>query len=94
MATAHAADPQSAFDKATGILEQSIATGQIRAAALCARVGDQRIERAFGTARLDSFIPARVNLQPIAIAAVMKLYEEQAFSLDDSRGEVLARVQR
>lgn len=79
-ATATGAD---AFAQAADVLEQSIRSGQIKAATLISRLGGKVNQQAFGEAKLDSpFLLGSIS-KPICITGLMTLYDQRAFSLDD-----------
>ncbi len=54
MSSLRATEPAIAFDNALNILDDAVTAGQIKAASIIVRHGDQRFERALGTAKLDS----------------------------------------
>ena len=76
-------EPDSAYEKATKILGDSVDSGLIKAATIVVRRGHERYQRAFGTASLDSSFLLGSITKPIALAAVMRLFEQGKFSLDD-----------
>lgn len=89
MSNLRSAEPIEAFENAGKILEQSIQSGQIQAATMIARKGDQRFERAWGSASIDSSFLLGSITKPMALAAVMHLFEENKFSLDEPASKYL-----
>ncbi|MCA9010320.1 MAG: beta-lactamase family protein, partial [Planctomycetaceae bacterium] len=65
-------------------MSQSVASGQVRAAALFVQSGATRLSRAFGDAKTPdaSFLLGSIS-KPIAMAALMTLYDKGEFKLDD-----------
>ncbi len=76
-------DMKLAFDKAAKILSDAVSSGQIKAASMVVRQGSDRAEQAFGTANMNSAFLLGSITKPIALAAVMHLYEQKKFSLDE-----------
>jgi CubicO group peptidase (beta-lactamase class C family) len=72
------------MDAAANILAESVASGQVTAAALFVRQGDAEHVRSFGEATsTDSiFLLASIS-KPITIAAVMTLFDQRLFELED-----------
>jgi CubicO group peptidase (beta-lactamase class C family) len=69
---------------AADLLSQAVDSGQLAAASLYAQEADKVFARAFGAATSvdDIFLLASIS-KTIAAAAVMKLYDEGKFKLDD-----------
>ena len=67
------------------ILDQAVADGQVHAASLFVRQGSDEFTRAFGAAKSvdEIFLLASIS-KPISIAAVMTLYDQGEFDLEDS----------
>lgn len=75
--------PSDRLEEAAQILKQSVDSGLVRSAVIVARIGQQTLQRAFGQATLDSpFLLGSIS-KPISIAALMTLYDDRAFDLDD-----------
>lgn len=72
------------FEDASRILEQATASGQVRAASLHVRDGDTAGSRYFGEAKSieAAFLLGSIS-KPIAMTALMTLYDEGLFQLDD-----------
>jgi CubicO group peptidase (beta-lactamase class C family) len=72
------------FDAAAEVLAKAAADGQVRAAALCVRHGQEVFSRAFGAAKTEDapFLLASVT-KTLTAAAVMTLYDRSKFRLDD-----------
>ena len=83
MSNLRSAEPIEAFENAGKILEQAVQAGQIQAATMVARKGNRRFEHAWGTASIDSSFLLGSITKPMALAAVMHLFEENKFSLDE-----------
>ncbi len=77
------ADSMLRLEAAAEILQRSVKEGQIRAAVIVARVGENRIERAYGSAGLESAFLLGSISKPICIAALMTLFDQGAFHLTD-----------
>ena len=74
----------AAFEEASRVLSQAAASGQVRAAALYVRDRERRRSQAFGAA-VDAnaaFLLGSIS-KPIAITALMTLYDERLFDIDD-----------
>ena len=83
MSRLSAAEPAAQLEEAAQVLDQSVQSGLVRAAVIVARIGQQRLERAFGAANVgSSFLLGSIS-KPIAITALMTLYDQRAFQLDD-----------
>ncbi len=76
MKSGFAMDSTTALQRACDVLEQSVASGQVRAACIVARVGTETKSQAFGTATINSSFLLGSISKPMAIAAVMKLVEQ------------------
>jgi len=76
---------QGKLDEAAEVLAAAATSKQIRAASLYVSQGDMVFARSFGEAKSidDIFLLASIS-KTISAAAVMKLHEEEKFSLDDS----------
>ncbi len=76
---------QGKLDEAAEVLAGAATSKQIRAASLYVRQGDMVFARSFGEAKSidDIFLLASIS-KTISAAAVMKLHEEEKFTLDDS----------
>ncbi len=79
-----AAVQNRSFDEAATVLEQCVAGGQVRSASLFVQTGEMQIARTFGAAKTTSaaFLLGSIS-KPIAIAALMTLYDKGLFRLDD-----------
>ena len=79
-----AALDQHRFETAADVLSQATGTGQLHAASLLVRHGQQQFDRSFGQCKSqdDMFLIASIS-KPMAIAAVMTLYTAKEFALDD-----------
>jgi len=84
-----AAMRQANLDDAAEVLEQAVASGQVRAASLYVQHGDGtsdagQLSRSFGEAKATdaAFLLGSIS-KPIAIAALMTLYDKGMFDLDD-----------
>ena len=72
------------FDEASNILATSTASGHVRAAVIYARLGKSIFHRAFGEAKSvdSSFLLGSIS-KPIAVAALMTLFDQGKFKLTD-----------
>jgi CubicO group peptidase (beta-lactamase class C family) len=72
------------FDAAADVLTRVTDAGQVEAAAMYVRHGESVLSRSFGAApREDAiFLLASIS-KPMSVAAVMTLYEQKRFQLDD-----------
>jgi len=70
--------------EADAVLAAAVASGQVRSAVLYARIGKQIHHRAFGDSESvnASFLLGSIT-KPIAVAAVMTLFDQGKFGLDD-----------
>lgn len=101
MSPVFAAVRDERFDKAVGILGQSVASGQVRAASIYVKSGEMQMSRSFGEATTPAaaFLLGSIS-KPIAMTALMTLYDKGKFGLDDLartyipefQGEARARV--
>ncbi|MCA9069628.1 MAG: beta-lactamase family protein [Planctomycetaceae bacterium] len=78
-----AAVDKANWDKAKQILSQATASGQITAASLLIQHKRTTITQAFGTASVDDMFLLGSISKPISIAALMTLYDQKKFQLDD-----------
>ncbi len=79
-----AAEDADRLEAAAEVLAQAVASGQVRAATILVRSGSRTLARAFGEAEIDSPFLLGSITKPIAIAALMTLYDQhQAFGLQD-----------
>ncbi len=79
-----AAVRQDKLDAAAAVLASATADGQVDAAALYVRHSDSEFARSFGAAKSvdDIFLLASIS-KPISVAALMTLYDQGKFGLDD-----------
>jgi len=77
------ADGKDRLAAAAEILERSVKGGQVRAAVIVARVGENRIERAYGSAELASAFLLGSISKPICMTALMSLFDQGVFQLTD-----------
>jgi len=79
-----AAVRNTSFDEAAKLLEQSVASGQVRAASLFVQSGETQFARTFGEAKTTNaaFLLGSIS-KPIAIAALMTLYDKGLFELNE-----------
>ena len=72
------------FEKAAGILGDSVASGQVRAASVFVQSGEIQMSRSFGEAKLPdaAFLLGSIS-KPVVMAALMTLYDKGKFDLDD-----------
>ena len=79
-----AAVRQDKLDAATEVLTKAAADGQVSAAALYVRQGKNVFAKSFGVSKSmdDLFLLASIS-KPISVAALMTLYDQGAFRLDD-----------
>jgi CubicO group peptidase (beta-lactamase class C family) len=80
-----AAVNQDKLNAAADLLGKAAASGMVHAASLLVQQGRRVFERSFGAARSadDVFLLASIS-KPISAAAVMTLYDERMFGLDDA----------
>lgn len=82
-----------AFAQAADVLEKSVKSGQVRAATMVARLGGKTHQQAFGQATLESpFLLGSIS-KPICVTALMRLYDNGAFSLEDRVDKYLPEFQ-
>ncbi len=69
---------------AAEVLQAAVDRGQVTAATLCVRRGEETFQRAFGTARSvdDPFLLGSIT-KPICMTALMTLFDRELFALDD-----------
>jgi len=79
-----AATRESDFDAASEVLSKATAEGQVDAASLYVRHAGQEFARSFGAAKSadEAFLIASIS-KPMSVAAVMTLYDQGKFRLDD-----------
>ena len=79
-----AAVEQARLNDAADLLEQATVNKQVHAASLYVQQGDQVCSKAFGAATTpdDIFLLASIS-KPISIAALMTLYDQGKFKLDE-----------
>jgi CubicO group peptidase (beta-lactamase class C family) len=75
---------QERLEEAAAILQQATASGLVEAATLCVRQGSFEFSRACGAARsvADPFLLGSIT-KPICITALMTLFDQGKFGLDD-----------
>jgi CubicO group peptidase (beta-lactamase class C family) len=88
-----AAEESDRLQAAADVLAQTVASGQVRAAAIVVRSGDRTLARAFGEAQVDSPFLLGSITKPIAISALMTLYDQRAFDLNDRVQKFLPEFQ-
>lgn len=72
------------FDAAAAILQSSVERGQVAAATLYVRRGEEEFQRACGAARsVDAPFLLGSITKPICMTALMTLFDRQRFALDD-----------
>jgi CubicO group peptidase (beta-lactamase class C family) len=78
------------FEKAVEVLSQSVACGQVRAASLFVQCGATRLSHVFGDAKTPdaTFLLGSIS-KPVAIAALMTLFDKGKFELDDAAQKYL-----
>lgn len=78
------------FDEAVKILTEATASGQVSGAVLQVRCGQTRFTQSFGDAKsVDvAFLLGSIS-KPIVIAALMTLYDQGRFQLEDHVGKYL-----
>lgn len=69
------------WDQAEAILRRATSSGQITAAALFIQQGKETFTKAYGKAD-DMFLLGSIS-KPISVAALMTLYDQKKFQLDD-----------
>ena len=82
------------FSKATAILEQSVSSGQVRAAAIFVQSGEMQLSASFGDAKTPdaAFLLGSIS-KPIAMTALMTLFGQGKFDLDDAAQKYLPEFQ-
>ncbi len=75
---------QERVEEAAAILQEATASGLVQAATLCVRQGEFEFLRAFGGARSvdDPFLLGSIT-KPICISALMTLFDQGKFGLED-----------
>ncbi|QDT56042.1 Penicillin-binding protein 4* [Caulifigura coniformis] len=82
--TLRAADGSKGFDEAAAILQRATASGQLAAASLYVSRGQDARSQSFGTARnVDAMYLLGSISKPICMTALMALYDQGGFRLDD-----------
>lgn len=83
-------DLQQKVAKACDILTAAVAGGQVRAATLHVRLREQRVSACFGAAKTPDamFLLGSIS-KPVCMTALMTLFDQQRFSLDDSVSKFL-----
>jgi CubicO group peptidase (beta-lactamase class C family) len=71
------------LEAAGRILEAAAACGRVRAASLFVATPEECFSRAFGAARDDSMFLLGSISKPVAVTALMRLFDERRFDLDD-----------
>jgi len=84
----------SKFDKAVSVLQQSVASGQVRAAAIFVQSGETQLSTSFGDAKTPktAFLLGSIS-KPIAMTALMTFYDKGMFNLDDPAQKYLPEFQ-
>lgn len=72
------------FDNAIKVLDQAVAIGQVGAASLFVQSADMQLSRSFGAAKTPdaAFLLGSIS-KPIAMTALMTLFDKGKFDLDD-----------
>ena len=78
-----AALKQERIDDAIGVLDKSVASGQITSAVLHVTQRKTSVTRAFGKATENSMFLLGSISKPICVAALMTLFDQNKFQLDD-----------
>jgi CubicO group peptidase (beta-lactamase class C family) len=80
-----AAIRQDRLDAATAVLTNAVASGQVSAAVLHVAQRDFVLNRHFGGAKSDEakFLLGSIS-KPICVTALMRLFDQEAFALDDT----------
>ncbi len=75
---------QNRLNAAADVLASAVANGQLHAASMCVRQRDSEFTKAFGAAKSadDIFLLASIS-KPISAAALMTLFDQGRFRLDD-----------
>ncbi len=94
MNSVFAAARNSKFEQAVSILQQSVASGQVRAAEIFVQSGETQLNESFGDAKTPdaSFLLGSIS-KPIAMTALMTLYDKGLFALDDLAQKYLPEFQ-
>lgn len=95
---AHAADGKPAawrpprLEEAAAVLQRATASGQVAAAVMHVELAGESFSRAFGAARdRDAMFLLGSISKPIAMTALMRLYDRGEFGLDDPVSRFLPR---
>lgn len=88
----HAAELPKGVDRADEILKQATARGQVKAATLCVLQKEIVVSRAYGegTTTNSMFLLGSIS-KPICVTALMRLYDQGAFQLDDKLSKFLPK---
>jgi CubicO group peptidase (beta-lactamase class C family) len=84
---------QDKLDAAAEVLSKSVADGRVSAAALCVRQGNAEFIKNFGASKSpeDIFLLASIS-KPISAAAVLTLFDQGRFQLDDPAKEFIPEL--
>jgi CubicO group peptidase (beta-lactamase class C family) len=76
---------QNKLEAAAEVLTKACAAGQVNAAALCVRQGEREFNKSFGASKSpdDMYLLGSIS-KPMSVAAVMTLYDQGRFRLDDA----------
>ncbi len=85
----NAPDGNTRLKLAAKSLEQAVNLGQVESAVIVARVGEHRLQQAFGSATLASAFLLGSISKPICVAALMSLYDQHTFKLTDAAHKYL-----
>jgi CubicO group peptidase (beta-lactamase class C family) len=87
---AMAAIETNQFETAAEVLNKAVADGKVRSASICVRQLDRLYEKSFGEAKTPEalFLLASIS-KPISAAALMALFDEGKFKLDDSASKFI-----
>ena len=88
----HAADQPSGLDQADKVLTQATASGQVKAASLYVLQKGHAVNRAYGdgTTTDSMFLLGSIS-KPICVTALMRLYDQNEFQLDDKLSKYLPK---
>lgn len=76
-------DTEDAFESAAQILVEAVRSQQVQSASMVVRRGDRTFARAFGRANIDSpFLLGSIS-KPICLTALMALFDDGLFQLDE-----------
>ncbi|MCA9044926.1 MAG: beta-lactamase family protein [Planctomycetaceae bacterium] len=91
----YAALKEQRWDKAVEVLEQAAASGQVESASLHVQHRGEAFSRSFGkTKSADAMFLLGSISKPINVAALMSLYDEGKFGLDDRVSKYLPTFNR